>query len=32
VLGVLLAVSASAIAIPARSSTRMDPALALRAE
>jgi predicted lysophospholipase L1 biosynthesis ABC-type transport system permease subunit len=31
-LGVLFAVSASAIAVPARSSTRVDPALALRAE
>jgi hypothetical protein len=32
VLGVLLAVSAVAIAVPARSSTRVDPAHALRAE
>jgi putative ABC transport system permease protein len=31
-LGVLLTVSASAIAVPARSSTRVDPVLALRAE
>ena len=32
VLGVLITLSASAIAVPARSSTRVDPALALRAE
>lgn len=32
VLGVLFTVSALAIAVPARSSTRVDPALALRAE
>ena len=31
-LGVLFAVSAAAIAVPARTSTRVDPALTLRAE
>jgi ABC-type antimicrobial peptide transport system permease subunit len=32
VVGLLLAVSAAAIAVPARNSTRVDPALTLRAE
>jgi hypothetical protein len=32
VLAILLSVSAAAIAVPARSSTRVDPALTLRVE